>query len=487
MAGARRQPQGPARLARGNPLEITDLWLASSATTLVKGYVAKPTSSVSGIPGAGIGGRFVRGDGDAFASGYQISDNSNNLLGSVGTTWAIVRRCRDTVVRSNIYMHYGYDEGPNNRCLLGAPEGGNITWDFGNATAGSGRLQAPYTKDTLIETLVVVAGQVKGREIWRRGVKLAGDASAKALRNMDGVPFGIGRVGGNTPSDDVETYMVLVSNKEWSDAEIRDWSANPWSVIDAPSIRMAFPAPAGVSITASAAWTESSSTNSLQASARVNASSSWAEASDTNAIAASARLNATASWVEASDVSLAQASSRVTVSSGWFESNEVNQASGRSDVLVSAAWAESSESSIAQITIGNSVSVSANWTESTESNALAASLRASAALVWSEGSEENSAQAVIGNSASLSAAWSEASEAKALSILLRANANVGWAESGDTSALVANSGEVQDEIDAKLVPPRQTVLFEGSRRIVAFEGGKRVVSFEGSKRMVDFQ
>jgi hypothetical protein len=45
----------------------------------------------------------------------------------------------------------------------------------------------------------------------------------------------------------------------------------------------------------------------------------------------------------------------------------------------------------------------------------------------------------------------------------------------------------EDDIDALLVPPRQTVVFEGSIRVVAFEGSNRVVSFEGSKRLVEFQ
>ena len=43
-----------------------------------------------------------------------------------------------------------------------------------------------------------------------------------------------------------------------------------------------------------------------------------------------------------------------------------------------------------------------------------------------------------------------------------------------------------DDIDALLIPARQTVVFEGSVRVVAFEGSNRVVSFEGSKRLVEF-
>lgn len=484
MAGARQQPQGTARLVRGNPLAITDIWIGSSALTLVKGYVAQATSINSGITGAGPGGRFVRGDGVSVSSGYQISDNSNNLLGSVGTTWAIVRRCRDTVVRP-IYMHYGYDLGANNRCLLGAPEEGNITWDFGNATTGSGRLQAPYVKDTLMETLVVVAGQVKGREIWRRGVKLAGNPAAKALRNMDAAPFGIGRVNGNTASDDVETYMVIVSNKEWSDAEIKAWSANPWSVVDAPSMRMAFPAVAALSATAN--WTEGSESTNAVASLRVNASLNWAEASEVSSTAASTRTNLAPGWVEGSDVVAVGTSALMTAAAAWSEGAEGYASSLAVRVTAAATWAESAEMGALQATVGNAVTANVSWVEAVEGVISAASSKVNAAASWAESPEVATVQSVIGNAAIATANWAEAREAVSSAISAKGNLALGWMEARDGFSLDANNGDSQRDIDASLVPSRQTVVFEGSRRVVAFEGGKRVVSFEGSKRMVEFQ
>lgn len=57
---------------------------------------------------------------------------------------------------------------------------------------------------------------------------------------------------------------------------------------------------------------------------------------------------------------------------------------------------------------------------------------------------------------------------------------------GGAIAIVYDGSE-QERIDASIVPPRQTVVFEGSHRVVSFEGGKRVVSFDGSKRLVEFQ
>jgi hypothetical protein len=190
----------------------------------------------------------MRGNGVTTNSGVQFAGNSNDLLNNLNTTWFVVRRCRDTTVRSS-YMMYGYDAGGSNRAFLGAPDGSNITWDYGNATAGSGRLQAAYTKDTQLETLVVVAGQTKGREIWRRGVKIASNASAKAARPSDANPFGIGPIGNTTPFDDVETYVFGVVNREWTDAEIIRWCADPWQILDDPSLVSARAAASGTTDT----------------------------------------------------------------------------------------------------------------------------------------------------------------------------------------------------------------------------------------------
>lgn len=242
-----QQPQQGAQVDWSNPLTrgLSDIWLPTGGPrTLVRGEATSTVGTV--ISGVGAAGQFVRGNGSSTLSGVQIASNSSNLLNNLNTTWFVVRRCRDTTVRSS-YMSYGYDAGASNRAFLGAPDGSNITWDFGNATAGSGRLQAAYTKDTQLETLVVVAGQTKGREIWRRGVKLAANTTARAGRNADANAFGIGPIGNNTPFDDIETYVFGVVNREWSDAEIVNWCANPWQVFKAPDANLWLPLVSGSS------------------------------------------------------------------------------------------------------------------------------------------------------------------------------------------------------------------------------------------------
>ena len=234
-----KQPQGVAQVDWGNPLNkgLSDVWMPGNNLTTVRNSPAIPagTNSYPGTYVFGVGptGQFVRGDGVSANTGIQIAGNSNNLLDNSNCTWFIVRRNRDTVVRST-FLHYGYDGGASNRAILNL-SGTTAYFDYGNATAGSGRMSAPYTKDTLLETIVVVAGQIKGREMWQRGVKIGSDPNAKFVRSADSNVFGVGPVSSGTPFDDVETYLFGVVNREWSDAEIVSFCANPWQLFRAPT------------------------------------------------------------------------------------------------------------------------------------------------------------------------------------------------------------------------------------------------------------
>jgi hypothetical protein len=235
MGGMRYQPQGLARLALNNPLaaSIADLWSpALPNKTLVRSEQTVSIGSV--VSSVGPGGLAVRGDGASVNSGVRIFSDFDSTVGASGdTTWFIVRRCRDTVNRG--YMLAGYDFGASDRAFFAAPDtdSGNIIFDYGNATAGSGRLIGPaYAKDTQLETLVFVGGQTKGREIWRRGVKLASDPNAKSVRARNGHSFAVGPAGNSTPFDDVEVYMFGIANREWTDTEISSWCANPWQLFE---------------------------------------------------------------------------------------------------------------------------------------------------------------------------------------------------------------------------------------------------------------
>lgn len=142
-----------------------------------------------------------------------------------------------------------------------------------------------------------------------------------------------------------------------------------------------------------------------------------------------------------------------------------------------------------QSVAGNiSVSLFGQWTEGSEANSLTARLDILASASWVESDESQSASIIVGGGISAAIGWNEGSEVLSLAAQVSVRAFSEWTEeSGTTSIAVLVAGVPSEDIDALLVPPRQTVVFEGSSRVVAFEGGKRVVSFEGSKRLVEFQ
>jgi len=160
-------------------------------------------------------------------------------------------------------------------------------------------------------------------------------------------------------------------------------------------------------------------------------------------------------------------------------------------VSITSAWTEQRETNSVAATV--IVNLSVSWTEQNESNAIAISAASPVQQIigsinWVEQDEISSASIAV--RVNLSASWTEQAEGTAIAISLATpvTINIGWLEKSEVSALsISVQGQGQDFIDALLVPPRQTVVFEGSRRVVSFEGSKRVVSFEGSKRLVEFQ
>lgn len=162
-----------------------------------------------------VGSRVILGDADRFLPALDR------------VTICVFRQCRDTTARAGTL--FGYDFGAGSRVLAHAPfSDGNIYWDFGNATAGSGRLSAAFAKSTAPETLVFVAGPTRGREIWRNGIRIASNPAAIASRSLGTVDFTLGALTSGTIGDVEDFFLFLISPTEWDTAKIRKWSADPW-------------------------------------------------------------------------------------------------------------------------------------------------------------------------------------------------------------------------------------------------------------------
>ena len=237
-----QQPQGHVEIdwQTSRDFGISEVYLGSSPGRLLVGG-AVPTRSASIVD-------IVSDKGKAASFNYvndesiQIGNTADEVLGGAATTIAVLRRCRDTTNRASEL--FAYDGGGVNRCLSHAPySDGNIYWDFADSIAGSGRLSAAYTKDTAWETLVFVAGQSKGREIWRRGIRIANNAAAKAIRSSSTLPFLLGASG--LSSDNVDVALFVVSPNEWTDAQIRQWSESPWQIFKRSDSRIFVPVSVG--------------------------------------------------------------------------------------------------------------------------------------------------------------------------------------------------------------------------------------------------
>jgi hypothetical protein len=205
--------------------------------------------------------------------------------------------------------------------------------------------------------------------------------------------------------------------------------------------------------------------------------------------AAAPEVQATIGWTEQSETFAATAQVKVTAAAAWTEQSEQFALNTQVRVTAAAAWTEQSETTAIAAQVG--VHAAAAWVESDELFSATAQVRITAAAAWTEQSEQFAAAAVVGQSSMLTAMWTEQDETMSASVTVSALLSAAWVEQDETVSIELFVDETAqpggDEIDATLVPPARTVVFEGRRKIVAFEGGRRVVPFEGGNRIVSFE
>lgn len=463
MAGMHYQPQGLARLNRANPLVRGAQAVVTGGSTcnLVTGQLL----TLGGLSGS----RAVPvGRADSFRKN---SYRATELLPAIGTSpyveyWVGYPNASKLAGNSN---EPGFLTGSSNNSTgiaqavwAKGPAGQSDSWGAVRAWPSLSAAQEVLIPDQIV--CLVVVRRSDRMEFWRDGILvntvLQSPTSHGASKFLVGSFIEASYWYAN--SDMVLAGRVIA---DWTHEQVRSFQANPWQIFS--DIDEDYATESLVSaIDVAAGWSEAKESFQAEVSALVNAAASWAEGGDGCQITGKLDILASAAWVEAS---------------------ESTQISGRFDVLASAAWAEASESTSAQGMVGNAISVAAAWVEGSESSSIGVNAKANVSIAFTEQSESVSAGIQVGSAVSANIGWVEASDSVAIQGSLRVSLLAGWVEGSESQDLRATSGDQSSEIDALLVPARQTVVFEGSRRIVAFEGSKRVVSFEGSKRMVDFQ
>ena len=240
LAPWRTQPQGAVDLRP--PRGTNEVWGGQNiARTLIR---AQPTVLSSASQVATDRGFALRLTSTVDSS-LQISDSANLIATSTSSiTIAMLRRCRDTTLRENVM--FGYSIDASSRILAPAPwVDGNVYWDFGNISSGR-LISSGFVKSTQWETLVFLAGPTKGHEIWRNGVRIAHKAYGGAYPGAD-VPFVIGGITGLGGDEQDVALFLTAAGVEWTDDEIRAWSADVLNQTYAPR-QIYVPSAAGIAL-----------------------------------------------------------------------------------------------------------------------------------------------------------------------------------------------------------------------------------------------
>ena len=374
------QPQGCTSF--NSAFGVTSAFLPTTPT-VVQGPSLPTTISASNVAfRPTLSGIVAAVFTDSANTCIRLAADADLILPTDNCTIAVFRRCTDTTARdSNIF---GYSQSSTDLCQAVAPyTDGNLYWDFGNVTTG--RLSVAYTKDTSPETLVFVAGKNKGREIWRRGVKIAANAAKNASRPATAASFYLGAKPG-VSCDNQEIYLIVISPTEWTDEQVKAFCRNPWLVF-ANDVRSVFyGSGAGGGSTYSDSTTESLSALDSSSCSRIRAASIVESATATDAATAIASqiatitealtasestLSALITFVAASEAMTAAetSSSLIFNGSSIAESESAGDSSSVIATLLSAiaeaATAATTQSSV-RVTAGSSTeAASATETSST--------------------------------------------------------------------------------------------------------------------------
>lgn len=151
---------------------------------------------------------------------------------STNATIAIIRQKTTSTLGTGALWGYDASGGAGtNRVMAHAPySDGNIYFTFGNTTTG--RLTVSGESwGTDVDYMLFVAGQNKGREVWRNGKKIGADTGLTATRSNTTFDFIIGSQSDWGVPNAENVYYFAVFAREWSDSECVDWFWNPYSLL----------------------------------------------------------------------------------------------------------------------------------------------------------------------------------------------------------------------------------------------------------------
>lgn len=230
-------------------LKLSEVFCPSGnvfSKTLIRKYSPYISSGTINT-GIGGGGRSVNFPSNQFGCSLIIANNAFDVFASTTTaSILIVRQSLASNIYSSWTTSFGYNQSGSDRILAHMPgTDGYAYFDFGGSDSAR-RIKTTFTvaKSTDLEVWCFVAGPNKGREIWRNGIKLAGNASINGALSANTAALRLGAM----PSDycDAEhIYLFAVGISEWSDLTIKKLSSNPFRILRKKNTSIYFDVGAG--------------------------------------------------------------------------------------------------------------------------------------------------------------------------------------------------------------------------------------------------
>lgn len=448
------QPQVPVKIDWGNPLVqalgLVDVWIPVNGLftpTLIRKFT--PVASVGNFKSSvNSSGRSLEHTAATANNGLILANDADELFPVANTASIfVIRQSLDTTARTSTLFGYHVGTTGPDRTLAHVPySDGNIYWDLGDITTSTRLSVASGGKTTNKEAYAFIGGPTKGREIWRNGIKLAGDATKTGARAATTASFRIGSASNvSTETNDLEgVNLFIIGSKEWPDWAINALSDNPWQIIKGS--RRVFAAAAASGSTGTVAVTNANDTSSASGTTTVVGTVARTNANDTSTASGTTTVVGTVSVANAADTSSASGTTTVTGTSATTNANDTSSASGTTTVTGTSATTNANDTSSASGSVGDNVTGTVATTNANDTSAASGTTTVTGTLARTNANDTSTASGtttVTGTAASTNANDTAAASGIAGSItgtVATTNKNDTVSASGTAGSLRTNQG-----------------------------------------------
>jgi hypothetical protein len=228
------KPPPGVQVNRGHPLAaglkclLTFSQGAGSPIDIVRNRVA----ARSGSPGWAVDRGGPAGNLPDATSWWDLGAN-DAFVPTQRVTVLMIRRKTDAILRS--CSAFGVQDAGNfgTRCGAHCPlNDGNTYWDFGGISAGTSRVTVGSSPSSGFQMWAFVAGG-RGMAVWLNGALLNSHASG-ITRTSSTANYLVGAGNGINNSDLANFDLFAVLDAEWTGAEVRQWTADPYAMLLPP-------------------------------------------------------------------------------------------------------------------------------------------------------------------------------------------------------------------------------------------------------------